>query len=65
MARSITEIPKRRGRPATGKDPLVTLRLPQAMIDALDKKAEAEGVSRSEAMRQLIEAGLAKKRSRG
>ena len=65
MARSITEIPKRRGRPATGKDPLVTLRLPQAMIDALDKKAEAEGVSRSGAMRQLIEAGLAKKRSRG
>jgi hypothetical protein len=58
MARSIKEIPKRRGRPATGKDPLVTARLPQDMIDSLDARAEADGVTRSETMRRLIEAGL-------
>lgn len=58
MAKSIKEIPKKRGRPATGKDPLVTLRLPEEMIAALDGRASDAGVSRSEAMRQLIEAGL-------
>jgi hypothetical protein len=58
MARSIKEIPKKRGRPATGKDPLVTARLPQDMIDSLDTRAKSEGVTRSETMRRLIEAGL-------
>ena len=58
MARSIKEIPKRRGRPATGKDPLVTARLPQDMIDSLDGRAKTEGATRSEIMRRLIEAGL-------
>jgi metal-responsive CopG/Arc/MetJ family transcriptional regulator len=28
------------------------------MIDSLDSRAEAEGVTRSETMRRLIEAGL-------
>jgi Ribbon-helix-helix protein, copG family len=58
VARSIKEIPKKRGRPATGKDPLVTLRLPAPMIAALAERAEAAGVSRSQTMRQLIAAGL-------
>lgn len=66
--KSITVIPKptaknRRGpgRPATGKDPLVALRLPPAMIKAVDDWAAKNGVaSRSEAMRDLIDRGLAK-----
>jgi hypothetical protein len=58
MAKSIKEIPKKRGRPATGKDPLVTARLPQDMIASLDAYAERDGVTRSEVMRRLIEAGL-------
>ena len=58
MTKSIKEIPKKRGRPATGKDPLVTARLPQAMIDALDERATSANVTRSEVMRRLIEAGL-------
>jgi len=58
MKKSIKAIPKKRGRPATGKDPLVAARLPQTMIAALDKRAEAEGVTRSETMRRLLEAGL-------
>ena len=58
MTRSIKVLPKKRGRPATGKDPFVGVRLPPPMIEALDERAEAEGVTRSETMRRLIEAGL-------
>jgi metal-responsive CopG/Arc/MetJ family transcriptional regulator len=47
-------------RPATGKDPLVAARLPPKMIASLDKWAKASSVSRSEAIRQLIERGLEK-----
>jgi hypothetical protein len=31
------------------------------MIEAIDKRAEADAVTRSEAMRQLIEVGLKRK----
>ena len=48
----------RPGRPATGTDPVVTLRLPQAMIDTLDIIAGAEGATRSDIIRDLIEVGL-------
>jgi hypothetical protein len=60
MARSISAIQKKRGRgrPATGFDPLITMRLPAEMIAALDKRAVAEGINRSELLRRLIEAGL-------
>jgi predicted DNA-binding protein len=59
MARKSTEvIPKKRGRPATGKDPLVAVRLPPKMITALDKWAAREGLTRSAAVRQMIERGL-------
>lgn len=60
MAKSIKEIPKKRGRPATGKDPLVTVRLPAAMIAALDKEAGAAGVNRSEVIRRFVAKGLKK-----
>lgn len=52
---------KRRGRPATGRDPVMTLRLPPALIADLEKWAQASGVSRSEAARIMIENGLMKK----
>ena len=51
-------IPKKRGRPATGKDPLVALRLPAEMISAIDNAAKLEGISRSEKIRQLIGSAL-------
>jgi hypothetical protein len=63
MPKSIKAKPKRRGRPATGKDPMVGFRFPLQMIEAIDEHAVELGVSRSEAARQLIEAGL-KRRSR-
>jgi predicted DNA binding CopG/RHH family protein len=50
--------PKKRGRPATGKDPHVSIRLPAELIAAIDKSAKAEGVSRSEKIRALIERAL-------
>jgi hypothetical protein len=54
--KSIKVIPKKRGRgrPATGKDPLVGFRLPKAEIASLDKWAKAKGYTRSEAIRRLI-----------
>jgi hypothetical protein len=59
MAKVNKVIPKKRGRPATGKDPLVALRLPPAMISTIDKWAADNGAtSRSSAIRALIERGL-------
>jgi hypothetical protein len=59
MRKSIKVHPKkRRGRPATGKDPLVSARLPQELIDSVEAWASANSASRSEAVRRLIEIGL-------
>jgi Arc/MetJ-type ribon-helix-helix transcriptional regulator len=50
---------RRRGRPATGKDPLVGVRLPPEMIKQIDTWAKREGVaSRSEAIRRLVDQSL-------
>jgi hypothetical protein len=55
MAKAITVIPRKRGRPSKGgRDPLISLRLPQEMIAGLERWAVANGVSRSEAVRDLI-----------
>lgn len=60
MAQSKKNVIQKRGpgRPATGTHPLVTVRLPPEMIAALDDKANAEGVSRSDVIRRLVELGL-------
>lgn len=59
MAKAIQAAPKRkRGRPATGQNPMIGGRVPQATIDAMDAWASANGLTRSEAMGLLIEAGL-------
>jgi len=57
-ATSVIQKKKRLGRPRTGITPLVAFRPPQQLIDAIDAWAAAAEVSRSEAMRRLIEAGL-------
>jgi Arc/MetJ-type ribon-helix-helix transcriptional regulator len=62
MAKSIKVHPKkRRGRPATGKDPLVSARLPQTLIDQVEHWAATNEASRSEAIRGLLELGLTAK----
>ena len=49
-----------RGRPPTGKAmPMIPLRLSEPMLAEIDALAKAEGVSRSEAIRLLLERALA------
>jgi hypothetical protein len=59
MKKSIKVQPKkRRGRPATGKDPLLTVRAPKTVIQAIEGWAVQNDVTRSEAVRRLVELGL-------
>src|ERR1700730_2295801 len=51
---------KKRGRPATGQDPVSAIRLSPRLTASIDKWAASNGaVSRSEAIRRLVELGLA------
>jgi len=63
MAKSIKVQPKKRGRPATGKDPLIGARFPPPLIEAIDAwgAASEQPMTRSEAIRRLVEMGLAAK----
>jgi hypothetical protein len=64
MKKSIKAMPKKsRGRPATGKDPQVVVRMPQTLIDDADAWAEANATGRSEAIRRLVALGLKKPKS--
>lgn len=59
---SIAETEKRRrGRPATGKDPVASVRIPKEVAAAITAWIERQPdpkPSRSEAIRRLIERGL-------
>jgi Arc/MetJ-type ribon-helix-helix transcriptional regulator len=62
MSKSIMVHHKKRGRgrPATGRDPAVTVRLPKPVIVEISKWCKANAIeSRSEAIRRLVEYGLA------
>jgi hypothetical protein len=56
--------PKKRGRPATGKDPLVSTRMPSDLIANIEAWAAAQEdePGRSEAIRRLVEIGLKAKK---
>jgi Arc/MetJ-type ribon-helix-helix transcriptional regulator len=59
MAKSISVIQKKRGRPATGHDPVMAIRLPPDLTERIDEWMKASNAqSRSDAIRQLIELGL-------
>jgi hypothetical protein len=59
MKKSIKVAPKkRRGRPATGKDPHIAARMPAELITQVEAWAAANNASRSEAFRTLVELGL-------
>jgi hypothetical protein len=50
---------KKRGRPATGRDPQIVVRLPKRFAEAIDTWASGyEGLGRSAAIRSLIAIGL-------
>jgi Arc/MetJ-type ribon-helix-helix transcriptional regulator len=62
MAKStLSVIHKRKkiGRPATGHDPVMTVRLPKELTERIDRHAKSRGETRSEVMRRILEAGLA------
>jgi hypothetical protein len=60
MAKSIAVKPKKRGRPPSGgRDPFFGIRIPTALMQAVDRWAKTNGAAtRSEAFRKLIEFGL-------
>jgi hypothetical protein len=61
MKKSIKVTPKKRGRgrpPSGGRDPIVTLRMPPALIANAKAWGEANDLGRSEAIRRLVELGL-------
>jgi metal-responsive CopG/Arc/MetJ family transcriptional regulator len=58
MAQSIKVSQNKRGRPATGRDPVSAVRLPELLTRNIDRWAEKSEISRSEAIRQLVEIGL-------
>jgi hypothetical protein len=53
MMRS-AEPKKPRGRPATGKDPMVGVRLPTQVVETLDAWAQRQGLTRSAAIRRIF-----------
>ena len=59
MLKSIKAKPKKKpGRPATGRDPMYGARLSDELVEQIDTWAKAQDVSRSEAIRRLVELGL-------
>jgi Arc/MetJ-type ribon-helix-helix transcriptional regulator len=58
MAKSIKVNQKKRGRPATGRDPVSAVRLPAALTAVVDEWAQNHEANRSEAIRRLVELGL-------
>jgi hypothetical protein len=59
MKKSIKVDQKRkRGRPATGRDPMVSSRIPEATVAAIDEWATRNDTTRSDAIHRLVELGL-------
>lgn len=46
---------RKRGRPATGSDPVVSVRLPAELVAAIDAEAAESGTSRQAVIRAVIE----------
>jgi len=65
MSASILVKPKKRGRPATGKDPLLAFRAPPELTERIDAWAakQKDAPSRSEAIRRLLEKAFGKART--
>jgi hypothetical protein len=59
MAKSISVKRKKVGRPATGTEPLYGVRIADTLMKQIMDWAKAQGASRSEAIRRLVELGLA------
>lgn len=51
---------KRIGRPRTGSSPAIAVRVDRDELARVDRFAEANGISRSQALRRLIHRGLSR-----
>jgi hypothetical protein len=63
MAKSIAVKPKKRGRPATGRDPLLAFRSPPDLTEKIDAwigRQPQPRPARSEAIRRLLAEALGK-----
>lgn len=58
MNASIKKVIRKKGRPATGTDPMLAGRVPASLIKAVEVWAAKMDVSKSEAIRRLIQKGL-------
>jgi len=60
MSKSIKVVPKKRGRPATGRDPVTAIRLSPGLRQIIDdwRRDQLDVPSRSEAIRRLVEQAL-------
>jgi hypothetical protein len=58
MAKSISVKRKKAGRPATGTEPLYGVRIGDALMKQIMDWAKAQGATRSEAIRRLVEMAL-------
>jgi hypothetical protein len=58
MAKSISVKRKKAGRPATGTEPLYGVRIADALMKQIMDWTKAQGATRSEAIRRLVELGL-------
>jgi hypothetical protein len=58
MAKSISVKRKKAGRPATGTEPLYGVRISDPLMKQIMGWAKAQGATRSEAIRRLVELGL-------
>jgi hypothetical protein len=58
MAKSIPVKRKKAGRPATGTEPLYGLRIADPLMKQIMDWAKAQGATRSDAIRRLVELGL-------
>jgi hypothetical protein len=52
------------GRPATGHDPQVSVRLPQQIIDQIDKRAAALQTTRAAVVRKVVIDAFSGKRAK-
>jgi Ribbon-helix-helix protein, copG family len=57
-----TKKKRKPGRPATGRGIMLSGRVPAELVAAVDRWAKANGISRSQAVRRLIEQALANKK---
>lgn len=58
MAKSISVKRKKAGRPATGTEPLYGVRMSDELMGRIERWAEENSATRSEAIRRLVEIGL-------